>query len=83
MGVIRWMLAVMIGAAGLSGCGLDGVTGTLVHVDGEWYRIQTPKGEELRVHVDARSRKDVVLPGDRVHVYVSKSGHAEFVQKLE
>jgi hypothetical protein len=78
-----WILAMIIGVGGLYGCGLDGVTGTLVQVDGEWYRIQTPKGGELRVHVDTRSRKDAVVLGDRVHAYVSKSGHAEFLQRLE
>ena len=82
-GMIRWMTAVLVWTIGLPGCGLDGVTGTLSQVDGEWYYIRTPKGEELRVHVDAHSRKDAVVPGDAVHVYVSKGGHAEFVQKLD
>ncbi|CUS38207.1 hypothetical protein [Candidatus Nitrospira nitrificans] len=81
--MIRGMLAVVIGSMGLSGCGLDGVTGTLIRIDGEWYSIQTPKGEELRIHVDTHSRKDVVAAGDTVHVYVRKDGHAEFVQKLD
>lgn len=81
--MIRWMLVVLIGSVGLSGCGLDGVTGTLIRVDGEWYSIRTPKGEELRIHVDSHSRKDAVEAGDAVHVYITKEGHAEFVQKLD
>ena len=81
--MIRWMLVVLIGSVGLSGCGLDGVTGTLIRVDGEWYSIRTPKGEELQIHVDSYSRKDAVEAGDAVHVYITKEGHAEFVQKLD
>ncbi len=81
--MIRWMIAVFVGTIGLSGCGLDGVSGTLSRIDGEWYYIRTPKGEEMRIHVDTHSRTDAVAPGDAVHVYVSKSGHAKFVQKLE
>lgn len=77
------MIAVLVGTIGLSGCGLDGVTGTLIQVDGERYYIRTPKGEEMRIYVDVHSRKDTVVPGDTVHVYVSKGGHAEFVQKLD
>lgn len=82
-GMIRWMIAVLVGTIGLFGCGLDGVTGTLIQVDGEWYYIRSPKGEEMQVHVDTHSRKDAVAPGDAVRVYVSKGGHAEFVQKLD
>lgn len=81
--LIRWMLAVFIGTVGLSGCGLDGVTGTLIRVDGEWYSIRTPTGEELWIHVDSYSRKDTVEAGDAVHAYLTKEGHAEFVQKLD
>lgn len=46
--MIRWMLVVLIGSVGLSGCGLDGVTGTLIRVDGEWYSIRTPKEKSYR-----------------------------------
>jgi hypothetical protein len=81
--MIRGLLAVLIGSMSLPGCGLDGVTGTLIRVDGEWYSIQTPKGEERRIHVDTHSRKDAVVTGDAVHAYVRKDGHAEFVQKLD
>ncbi|MBX3329248.1 MAG: hypothetical protein KF722_02515 [Nitrospira sp.] len=81
--MIRWIFAIVIGTVGLSGCGLDGVTGTLIRVDGEWYSIRTPKGEEFRIHVDAHSRKDAVETGDAVHAYITKEGHAEFVQKLD
>lgn len=44
-----WVLVMMIGSGGLYGCGLDGMTGTLVRVHGDWYRIQTPSGG-VRVH---------------------------------
>jgi hypothetical protein len=79
---MRWMLAVLLGV-GMAACGLDGVTGQLMHIDGEWYRIRTMEGADLRVHVDERSRKDPVTVGDHVHLYVTKGGHAEFIQKVE
>jgi len=72
----------MIGAAGMVACGLDGITGKVIQIDGERYLIRTIGGDEVSVHVDQRSRKDVVAAGDQVHVYVSKSGHAEFIQKV-
>jgi hypothetical protein len=30
--------------------------------------IRTPKGEEVRLHIDTYLRKDAVVPGDAVHV---------------
>jgi len=79
----RLTLSAILVAAGTVACGLDGITGNVIQIDGEWYLIRTMSGEEVTVHIDQRSRKDAVAAGDRVHVYVSKTGHAEFVQKLD
>jgi hypothetical protein len=50
-----------------------------------WGVVQHPntQREELQIHVDSYSRKDAVEAGDAVHVYITKEGHAEFVQKLD
>lgn len=67
----------------LASCGLDGVRGRLVDIDGAYYIVKTTKGQEIRLHVDERTRKDDVSPGDDVFSYVRNDGHAEFVQRLE
>jgi hypothetical protein len=66
----------------MSACGLDGVTGKVVRIDGESYHIHTKEGKEVRVHVDESTRMDEVSVGDEVHLYMAKNGHAAFVQKL-
>ena len=66
-----------------SGCGLDGVTGRLVRIDREYYVLKGTDGKEITLHVDHRTRKDQVAPGDDIHAYVTKDGHAEFIQRLE
>jgi len=73
---------VILGLMG-AGCGLDGVKGTLVQIEGEHYVLQEPNGNERTLHVDSRTHKDVVQPGDEVQVYITKEGHAEFIQRLE
>jgi hypothetical protein len=64
------------------GCGLDGVTGELIRIDGNDYIMRT-SGDEMTLHVDQRTRKDDVMPGDDIHAYVAKDGHAKFIQRLE
>jgi hypothetical protein len=66
----------------LSGCGLDGITGQLLRIDQNLYIVKTPNGEERTLHIDNRTRKDPVVPGDNIHAYIGKDGHAEFVQRL-
>lgn len=74
-----WLLAL----ASLPGCGLDGLDGQLVRIDGERYILEEPGGRQIPLHVDERTRKDPVVEGDHVHVFVTKDGHAEFIQRLE
>jgi hypothetical protein len=67
----------------LFGCGLDGVSGQLVKIEQNIYVVKTPNGTEYVLHVDDRTRKDSVAPGDRVHAYIAKDGHAAFLQRLD
>jgi hypothetical protein len=67
----------------LGGCGLDGVKGRVIRIEGQHYVVNSSGGEEKRIRVDERTRKDPVKPGDHVQVFVSKDGHAAFVQKLD
>jgi hypothetical protein len=67
----------------LFGCGLDGITGQVLRIEQDLYFIKTPSGKEHVLHIDNRTRKDPVVPGDNVHAYVRKDGHAEFLQRLD
>lgn len=78
----RIVLAILLGAAS-AGCGLDGVSGQLVRIEGPYYVLRSSSGAELTLHVDERTRRDDVAPGDDIHAYVEKDGHAEFIQRLE
>jgi hypothetical protein len=74
----------MIGLlSALFGCGLDGISGQLLRIDRNLYVVKTPNGKEHMLHVDDRTRKDPVVPGDSIHAYVGKDGHAEFLQRLD
>jgi S1 domain len=64
------------------GCGLDGMKGRLIRIEDEHYVLRLSGGEEKRILVDERTRKDPVAPGDHVQVFVSKDGHAAYVQRL-
>jgi hypothetical protein len=78
--LVLGVFSMLLSAAG---CGLDGLTGRLLRIDGSSYLIETRDGKERWIHVDNRTRKDTVEPGEEVHVYVTKDGHAEFVQRLD
>ena len=82
MRIPRWILDGLISAMGIAACGLDGVTGRVLQIDGNSYHIHTMEGKDLRVHVDQSSRMDKVSAGDQVHLYLSKDGHAAFIQKI-
>jgi hypothetical protein len=77
------VLLVTVLHLSMAACGLDGVTGQLVRLDGSHYTIVTPGGRELVLHVDHTTRADRVTEGDHVHAYITKTGHAEFLQRLE
>lgn len=86
---MRWTKGLLIASEcmilGLmgAGCGLDRVKGTLVRIDGEHYVLKERNENERTFHVDSRTHKDVVQPGDEVQVYLTQDGHAEFIQRLE
>jgi hypothetical protein len=82
----RRLIQVMIGLIALSsvgGCGLDGMKGRLIRIEGQHYVLRVSGGEEKRILVDERTRKDPVNTGDHVQVFVSKDGHAAYVQRLD
>lgn len=72
---------VILGLMG-AGCGLDGVKAKFVRIDGEHYVLREPDGNERTLHVDSRTHKDAVQPGDEVQVYITKEGHTKFIQRL-
>ncbi len=78
---LAWVTVLLFIA--LPGCGLDGVTGQLMRIDREYYVLKGTDGKEIALHVDHRTRKDPVAPGDNIHAYVTKDGHAEFIQRVE
>jgi hypothetical protein len=79
-----WIGTAMIGLlSAFSGCGLDGISGQLLRIDQNRYVVKTPNGEEHVLHIDNRTRKDAVAPGDNIHAYVGKDGHAAFLQRLD
>ena len=67
----------------LSACGLDGIRGELVRIEGNHYLLKAPEGHEFQLHVDSSTHKDAVQPGDDVQAYITEDGHAEFIQRLE
>jgi len=65
------------------GCGLDGVRGQLIQIDGTYFVLREPNGYERTLYLDDHTHKDPVQPGDEVQVYITKEGYAEFIQWLE
>jgi hypothetical protein len=65
------------------GCGLNGIKGQLIHIEGNYFVLREPSGHERKLYLDSRTHKDVVQPGDDVQVYINKEGCAEFNQRLE
>jgi hypothetical protein len=76
-------LLLAIGPFLALGCGLDGVSGQLIRLDGNQYTIMTPSGRQMIIQVDRHTRTDHVKEGDYIHAYVTKKGYAEFLQKIE
>jgi hypothetical protein len=61
----------------------DTVKGTLMRVDGEYYWVKDTDGKETRLHVDASTKPDKVVKGDRVKAYITDRGHATTFQRDE
>jgi hypothetical protein len=61
----------------------DTVKGTLMKMDGEYYWIKDNDGKQTRVHVDASTKLDKVVTGDKVKAYVTDNGHTTTLQRDE
>ena len=61
----------------------DTVKGTLMRVDGEYYWVKDTDGKEIRLHVDASTKLDKVVKGDKVKAYITDSGHTTTLQRDE
>lgn len=72
---------LMLAIAVMFGCGLDGTRARFLRVEGEYYILKKLSGTELRLHVDERTHKDELTPGDNVQAYYTNDGHAEFITK--
>ena len=57
--------------------------GTLTQMDGEYYSIKDNAGREIKLHVDASTKLDKVMIGDKVKAYVADSGHSTTLQRDE
>ena len=53
----------------------DTVKGTLMRTDGEYYWVKDTGGKEIRLHVDASTKLDKVVKGDRVKAYITDTGY--------
>ncbi|MEO7860864.1 MAG: hypothetical protein ABIU05_10545 [Nitrospirales bacterium] len=61
----------------------DTVKGTLMRVEGEYYWVKDTDGKEVRLHVDASTKLDKVVKGDRVKAYITDQGHTTTLQRDE
>ena len=61
----------------------DTVKGTLMRVDGEYYWVKDTDGKDIRLHVDASTKLDKVVKGDRVKAYITDTGHTTTLQRDE
>jgi hypothetical protein len=61
----------------------DTVKGTLMRLDGEYYWVKDTAGKEIRLHVDASTKLDKVVKGDRVKAYITDTGHTTTLQRDE
>jgi hypothetical protein len=61
----------------------DTVKGTLMRVDGEYYWVKDTNGKDIRLHVDASTKLDKVVKGDRVKAYITDNAHTTTLQRDE
>jgi hypothetical protein len=59
------------------------VKGTLMNMAGEYYSIKDSAGKEIKLHVDASTKLDKVMVGDKVKAYVADGGHITTLQRDE
>ena len=61
----------------------DTVKGTLMKMDGEYYWVKDNDGKQTRIHVDASTKLDKVVTGDKVKAYITDNGHTTTLQRDE
>lgn len=61
----------------------DTVKGTLMRMEGEYYWVKDNAGKEIRLHVDASTKLDKVVTGDKVKAYITDQGHTTTLQRDE
>jgi hypothetical protein len=61
----------------------DTVKGTLMKIDGEYYWVKDNDGKQTRIHVDASTKLDKVVTGDKVKAYITDNGHTTTLQRDE
>ncbi len=59
------------------------VKGTLMKMEGEYYRIKDTDGKETKIHIDTSTKLDKVVTGDKVKAYITDNGHATTLQRDE
>lgn len=67
----------------LAACGLEGVRGTIIAIEGNRYVIRESSGTERRIYIDEHSHRDGAKPDDEVRVFITQDGYAAYIQKLE
>jgi hypothetical protein len=64
----------------------DTVKGTLRRVDGEYYWVEVTDGKEIRLHVDASTKRDkdkIIMKGDKIKAYITDNKHVTMLQRDE
>jgi hypothetical protein len=61
----------------------DTVKGTLMKMEGEYYWIKDTDGKQNKIHVDASTKLDKVITGDKVKAYITDNGHTTTLQRDE
>jgi hypothetical protein len=64
----------------------DTVKGTLRRVDGEYYWVEDTDGKEVRLHVDASTKREkdkIIMKGDKIKAYITDNGHVTMLQRDE
>lgn len=59
----------------------DTIKGTLETIKGAYYSIKDTDGTLHTIHVDKRTKLDMVVPGDQVKAYVTDDGHTTTLQR--
>jgi hypothetical protein len=67
----------------VTACGPDSIRGRIISIDENRYVVLTDSGREVTMYVDRTTRKNQVAEGDKVRAFVSKDGHADYIQKLD